>query len=154
GYYFEYQREFADAFFLSAGARYDDNEDFGTHMSVRISGAYVHDLARGSSLKYRTSYGTGFRPPSLYEITFNRNTTAPPASEVALNEGPSQGFDLGLEYMSAGGLRVELTYFDQDIEDEIFFDPIHWSGYLQSAGTSRSKGVEAGVEVPLGSQWA
>ena len=51
-------------------------------------------------------------------------------------------------------MRVELAYFDQDIEDEIFFDLVSFSGYLQSPGKSRSKGVEAGVEVPFGSRWA
>src|SRR5690606_26003410 len=66
GYYYQYQGKLGEAFFVSAGARYDDNEDFGTHTSVRVSAAYVQDLADGSSLKYRASYGTGFRPPSLY----------------------------------------------------------------------------------------
>jgi vitamin B12 transporter len=155
GYYFEYQRDFGDAFFLSAGARYDDNEDFGTHTSLRISGAYVQDLAGGASLKYRASYGTGFRPPSPYEIAFNRGSLAsPPASSVTLKEESSQGYDIGLDYVTAGGLRFDLTWFDQDIEDEIFFDPVSWSGYLQSSGRSTSKGVEAGFEMPLSSRWA
>src|SRR5690606_30430379 len=61
GYYFEYQGELGHGFFVSAGARYDDNEDFGTYTSLRVSAAYVQELARGSSLKYRASYGTGFR---------------------------------------------------------------------------------------------
>src|SRR5690606_9701635 len=52
------------------------------------------------------------------------------------------------------GLRVDVAYFDQDIEDEIYFDPDGWSGYLQSSGKSTSKGVEAGVEVPLTAQWS
>jgi len=155
GYYFEYQGAFGDAFFLSAGARYDDNEDFGSHTSLRISGAYVQELAGGASLKYRASYGTGFRPPSLYEITFNRGAFAfPPASEVTLKEEESQGYDIGIEYMAAGGLRFDLTWFDQSIEDEIFFDPVNWSGYLQSTGNSMSKGIEAGVDVPLSSRWS
>src|SRR5690606_20290366 len=109
------QRDFGDAFFLSAGARYDDNEDFGTHTSLRISGAYVQDLAGGASLKYRASYGTGFRPPSLYEITFNRGSFAsPPASDVVLKEESSRGYDVGIEYLAAGGLRFDLTWFDQN----------------------------------------
>ena len=66
GYYFEYQGAFADAFFLSLGARYDDNDAFGSHTSSRLSLAYVQDLG-DSSLKYRASVGTGFRAPSLYE---------------------------------------------------------------------------------------
>src|SRR5690606_5456054 len=103
----------------------------------------------------RASYGTGFRPPSLYEIAYNRGPFAfPPASSVTLKEEQSKGFDIGLEYVSAGGLRLDVTYFNQDIEDEIYFDPSDFSGYLQSTGRSTSKGVEAGVEVPLSGQWA
>src|SRR5690606_29266140 len=155
GYYFEYQGAFGGAFFLSAGARYDDNEDFGTHPSLRISGAYVQELAGGASLKYRASYGTGFRPPSLYEITFNRGAFAfPPASELTLKEEESRGYDIGIEYIASEGLRFDLTWFDQSVEDEIFFDPVDWSGYLQSSGKSTSKGVEAGVDVPLSPRWS
>jgi vitamin B12 transporter len=154
GYYFEYQGKFGGAFFLTAGARYDDNEDFGNHTSVRVSAAYVQDLDAGSSLKYRASYGTGFRPPSLFEVAFNRDVAVPPASDVVLAEESSRGFDIGLEYVNARGLRVELTYFDQSIEDEIFFDPLNWSGYLQSSGRSASHGIEAGAEAPMSSRWA
>jgi len=154
GYYFEYQGRLGEAFFVSAGARYDDNDDFGTHTSARLSAAYVQALGDGSTLKYRASYGTGFRPPSLYEIAYNRDFAFPPASNVVLKEETSRGYDVGLEYFGANGLRVELAYFDQDIEDEIFFDLVSFSGYLQSPGKSRSKGVEAGVEVPFGSRWA
>lgn len=154
GYYFEYQGRLAEAFYVSAGARFDDNEDFGTHTSVRVSAAYVQDFANGSSLKYRASYGTGFRPPSLYEIAFNRNSTTPPAAGFMLKEESSSGYDVGLEYRAASGLQVDVAYFDQEIDDEIYFDPDFWSGYLQSSGRSTSKGVEAGVEVPFGAQWS
>ena len=36
GYYVEYQGAFDDAFFLSLGARYDDNDDFGSHTSSAL----------------------------------------------------------------------------------------------------------------------
>jgi vitamin B12 transporter len=51
GYYFEYQGRLGEAFFVSAGARYDDNDDFGTHTSARLSAAYVQALGDGSTLK-------------------------------------------------------------------------------------------------------
>ena len=46
-----------------------------------------------------------------------------------------------------------MTYFDQEIEDEIFFDLATFSGYLQSPGTSTSKGIEIAADVPLGERW-
>jgi vitamin B12 transporter len=119
-----------------------------------LSLAYVQDLGQGAALKYRASVGTGFRAPSLYEIAYNSGPFAlPPAAGVALTEEESKGYDVGLEY-SAPGLRFELTYFDQEIEDEIFFDLTAFAGYLQSPGTSTSKGVEVAAEWPLGERWS
>jgi vitamin B12 transporter len=154
GYYVEYQGALADTFFVSLGARYDDNDAFGSHTSGRLSLAYVQSLGSDSSMKYRASVGTGFRAPSLYELAYNRGPFAfPPAAGLALTEESSQGYDVGIEYVAAN-VRFEVTYFDQEIEDEIFFDLIGFSGYLQSTGTSTSKGVEVAADVPLGEYWA
>ncbi len=154
GYYVEYQGRFAERFFLSLGARYDDNEDFGTHTSSRVSAAYLQELDSDRSLKYRASIGNGFRPPSLFEISYNRGPFAfPPASAVSLTEETSRGYDIGVEYNVADTLHIEVTYFDQRIEDEIFFDLIDFSGYLQSVGKSSSKGVELTTETALGERW-
>jgi vitamin B12 transporter len=154
GYYVEYQGAFADAFFVTAGARYDDNDDFGGHTSSRVSAAYVQSFAAGRSLKYRASVGTGFRAPSLYEVAYNVGPFAsPPAAGGFLQEENSEGYDLGIEYDLANGTRLEVTFFDQQIQNEIFFDLVGFSGYLQSPGTSTSKGIEVGARVPLGERF-
>jgi vitamin B12 transporter len=152
GYYFEYDGAFSNRFFLTAGARYDDNEDFGQHTSGRVTGAYLQDLGLGRSLKYRASYGTGFRAPSLYELAYNAGPFAlPPAAGVTLSEETSRGYDLGVEYDTRVGLHIEVTYFDQDIHNEIYFDSVGFSGYLQSsAANSSSKGFEVAADIPLG----
>jgi vitamin B12 transporter len=153
GYYFEYQGAFDDAFYVSLGARYDDNDDFGTHTSTRLTAAYVQDLGRERWLKYRASVGTGFRAPSLFEVAYNAGPFAfPPAAGLVLEEETSEGYDVGIEYGAPEGVRFEVIYFDQKIEDEIFFDP-GFSGYLQSPGTSTSKGVEIAADVPFGASW-
>ena len=154
GYYLEYLGAFENAFFVSLGARYDDNEDFGSHTSSRLSLAYVQDLGSESSLKYRASVGTGFRAPSLFELAYNRGPFAfPPALNFAPTEESSQGYDIGLEYNAANGLHFEVTYFDQEIEDEIYFDLVNFSGYLQSPGISTSEGIELAANAPLGDRW-
>jgi vitamin B12 transporter len=142
GYFAEYQGSFGDALFLTAGVRYDDNEDFGTHTSYRLSGAYVFDFS-GGDLKLKSTYGTGFRAPSLSEIAYNAGSFAyPPASNVSLEEETSEGFDLGLSWYSDAGLYLEAVYFDQTVTDEIFFDLDTFSGYLQGSGDTDSTGVE------------
>jgi vitamin B12 transporter len=142
GYFAEYQGSFGDALFLTAGVRYDDNEDFGTHISYRLSGAYVFDFS-GGDLKLKSTYGTGFRAPSLSEIAYNAGSFAyPPASNVSLKEETSEGFDLGLSWYSDAGLYLEAVYFDQTVTDEIFFDLDTFSGYLQGSGDTDSTGLE------------
>jgi vitamin B12 transporter len=154
GYYVEYQGRFGENVFFSLGARYDDNDDFGAHTSARLSGAYVQSFGGRRSLKYRASAGTGFRAPSLFEIAYNAGPFAfPPAADAVLAEESSRGYDFGVDYGGASGLSFEVTYFNHEIEDEIFFDVVGFSGYLQSPGTSASTGIELALEVPLGERW-
>jgi vitamin B12 transporter len=153
-YYAEYEGKFATRFYVSVGARYDDGDDFGAHTSGRLSAAYVRDRPDGDALKYRLSYGTGFRAPSLYEIAYNRGPFAfPPASSTELRDETSRGYDVGVEYDAAKGLHLEATYFDQKIADEIYFDLTGFTGYVQGSGTSASKGIELGAAAPLGERW-
>lgn len=148
GIFGELQVALADTVYLTAGARYDDNDDFGTHTSMRFSGAYIHTLNANSYLKTRSSYGTGFRAPSLFEVSFNAGPSAfGEAANTVLAEEISAGYDVAVEYHNtAVGLSLELTYFDQEIEDEIFFDNVAFSGYLQDQGKTFSDGIELSAE--------
>ncbi|MEO8466804.1 MAG: TonB-dependent receptor [Gammaproteobacteria bacterium] len=159
GYYFEYQGAFGKNFFLTAGARYDDNDDFGTHLSSRVSAAYSQPLSSGNSIKYRASVGNGFRAPSLFEVSYNHRPfgVIPAAAAGVLTEETSNGYDLGVEYDSANGLHLEATYFDQKIGAAIdySFDLNTFNdGYVKTPGTSMSKGLELGAEVPISNGWA
>lgn len=149
GYYLEYQGGFGDRVFVTAGTRYDDNDDFGTHSSYRVSGAYLIPLNDGE-LKLKSAYGTGFRAPSLYEISYNSGSFAyPPASNTTLKEEQSEGYDLGLSWLASSGVYLEAVYFDQKVEDEIYFDQADYSGYLQRSGDTDSSGVELVAQWPV-----
>jgi vitamin B12 transporter len=149
GYYLEYQGNFNDNLYLTAGARYDDNDDFGSYTSYRVSTAYVIAMS-GGELKFKGAYGTGFRAPSLYEIAYNDGPFSyAPASGVNLEQEESAGYDLGVAWYSSDGLYLEVNYFDQTISDEIFFDLDTFSGYLQATGDNDSRGVELIAEWPL-----
>ena len=138
--------------FASLGFRHDDNDDFGEHLSARASIAHIIE-ANGHVFKIRSSYGSGFRAPSPSEISFNNGPFAfGEASEIALKEEQSLGFDIGLDIFAKNGASLEITYFDQEIEDEIFFDLVNFSGYLQNDGESDSKGWELAYAYPLDQQ--
>jgi vitamin B12 transporter len=143
GAYLEYLGDFSDSLFFTAGLRHDDNDDFGTNTSYRVSAAYLLTLNNDALLKFRTAFGTGFRAPSLFEIEYNSGPFAfPPAALVLLRQETSEGFELGVEYLAGPDLRLELVFFDQQVEDAIFFDLSGFSGYLQDLGSSQSEGVE------------
>ncbi|WP_308365005.1 MULTISPECIES: TonB-dependent receptor domain-containing protein [unclassified Microbulbifer] len=144
--YAEYQGNYADTFYLTAGVRRDDNDDFGHHDSLRLSGAYLIDAVAAGSLKLKTSYGTGFRAPSLFEIDYNRQQRNPDLA--ALSPEESEGIDVGVEYFGNSGLHLEAVLFDQRVDHEIGFDLVNWT-YIQSEGESRSRGVELIADTPL-----
>lgn len=154
GLFGELQAAFDDAVYLTAGARYDDNEDFGKHTSMRVSGAWLPVQGDVHTLKTRASIGTGFRAPSLQEIAYNQGDFAfGDAAATALKEETSKGIDLGIEHYwvisAERSWSAQLTLFDQRIENEIYFDLINFSGYLQADGESQSRGVEISTEL----QW-
>jgi len=141
GAYLEFLSDFSDNFFMTAGIRRDENDDFGSHSSYRIATAYLFTL-NASVIKLKGSYGSGFRAPSLFEIDYNAGPFAfPPAAGLLLSEEQSAGFEYGIEYRT-GSTRFEIVRFDQEVEDALFFDLAGFSGYLQDSGTSTSDGIE------------
>jgi len=149
GVYAEYQGSYQQRFFITAGMRHDDNDDFGDYDSYRVSAAYLIDAISSGTLKLKTSYGTGFRAPSLFEIDYNRSQDNPALAPLAVEE--SKGLDLGIEYFGHNGLHLEAVLFDQTIEQEIGFDLVGYTGYIQGSGESKSKGVELIADAPIGS---
>src|SRR5690625_6966043 len=65
--YLEYQGNYQERFYFTAGVRHDDNDDFGETSSYRLSAAYLLPVTTGT-VKLKGSLGIGFRSTSLYEI--------------------------------------------------------------------------------------
>ncbi|MCV6615354.1 MAG: TonB-dependent receptor [Cellvibrionaceae bacterium] len=144
GVYLAFEGELIDALYLSAGLRYDDNEDFGSHTSYRLGVAY--DIALSDSvLTLKGAYGAGFRAPSLFEV-YN-----PYYGNPALTEEQSQGGDIGLAWRNQAGTKAELVYFYQEVEDLIEYVWNSSGGnYAQTQGVAVSKGVELQLHQQLG----
>ncbi|MCB1703757.1 MAG: TonB-dependent receptor [Halioglobus sp.] len=150
GYFLEYQGGFADSVYLTAGARYTDNEDFGTKTTYRTGAVYLVEAGDGE-IKFKGTYGTGFRAPSLYELAYNTGPYAyAPAQDTTLEAEESKGYDIGAGYYANAGWYVDLVYFDQKIDNEIYFDLVDFSGYLQGDGESSSDGIELTAETMIG----
>jgi vitamin B12 transporter len=150
GVFVEYLSDHSSNVFFTAGVRHDDNDDFGTNTSYRLSTAYLIDLRNEAILKFKGSYGTGLRAPSPYEIAYNTGPFSyPPAALVSLRQEQSKGYEAGVEYWYRDSLHLEAVYFDQDVEDAIEFDLDNFSGYIQDTGTSTSHGVELSGDYSL-----
>jgi len=104
--------EVSEALTLTAGARVDDNDTYGSETTWRASFAYnISD----SGWKFRGSYGTGFDAPEvsqLFGAFGNPNLEAEKGSS----------YDLGLEWTSSNALySAGLNYYNVDIEDRVEF---------------------------------
>ncbi len=127
---------------LSAALRHDEHSEFGGHTTGRVTAS--HEFPTGTVL--RASFGSGFRPPSLYEL-FSQYGDPDLESETSLS------YDLGIEQVFADGRgRAGATLFRIEVDDLIVFDSdpgpdsacnSPFGCYAQATeGTSVSKGVE------------
>ncbi len=132
-----------DRVFGTAGIRQDNYNVFGNATTYRLSGGYLH---KETDTKLRTSYGTGFRAPSINELYFvdfgNPN----------LKPEKSQSFDAGVD-QELFGKRLKLSggyfwnrYSNQIVTtyDPVVCTPFSTSGYCPlNVGNSSTKGFEA-----------
>jgi len=141
-----------DGLSLSAGVRRDEFSAFKGATTSRIAG--VLDLwANGiTQARLRTSWGQGFRAPSLFELHFDQFGVVP---NPRLRPERANGFDVGVELVnwsnwSAGVQSVNLraTYFRQRVKDQIDFD-FAGNGYF-NIDRVKSQGVEAEAEARFG----
>jgi vitamin B12 transporter len=121
---------------LSAGARYDDFDTFGSQTSPRAAIA----LTAGRN-KLRAAYGQGFRAPSIGELFFpflgNRN----------LHAEHSRSAEVGYDRKFGESGTLSLTLFDSRYRDLIVFDNLASS--FANIGRATSRGLEAGARARL-----
>ena len=120
---------------MSLAARIENHSMFGSGVTWR--GAIAWRPAEATVV--RTSLGTGFRAPSLYEL-FG------PYGNSSLDEERSVSFDLGIEHSYSSGSLVKAAVFYNKIDNLIGFAG---SSYSQVSGESTTKGVELSGEYVL-----
>ena len=134
--YIDYQFRPYKNFYTTIGGRNDKHTLSGDEQSYRITGAY--DL--GNNSKIRSSYGTGFLFPSLYESGEYAWTNT---SGENINAEKTTSFDIGYEtYYNNLDLGLNITYFDILIEDPIMGSNITNFQDNVSGAENKSKGFE------------
>lgn len=150
GYFVEWLSQRVDNLNINVGLRYDDNDTFGSFTSWRAGLNYLLPLQAEQTLRFKATVGTGFRAPGLFEQAYNDGPFAwGEAAGLQLSEETSKGFDLGFIHQLSKTTWWSLTWFEQEIEDEIMYDSVSFQGYLQASGTSQSQGVELEAETAL-----
>ena len=141
--FFLYQISPFEKLHLSAGGRSDQVSSFGTFNTYRLTAAY--DLTQTTRL--RSSYGTGAKAPSLYQLY------SADYGSTSLKAETSKGFDVGFEQTFLNGdARVSATYFRNTISnmiDTAEVTPGSWTYQYFNVNKAQISGVEVGTEYNL-----
>lgn len=136
GFYLQDQIRLANQFFATVGLRLDDHSQFGSALTYRFAPAF---FIEATQTKFRATYGTAFKSPSLYQL-YAPGTLLGPIGNAELNPEKSIGWDIGVEQQLLGGkVLLAVTYFYNDYKDLINFDFLQ--GYI-NIGKAESKGTE------------
>lgn len=153
GYALEYVGKPIDKFTWTLSGRQDDYSDFDNATTWQIAGGYQ----LSGSMRLRGSIGTGSKAPTFterygfYEGSFIGNPDLKPES--------SQGWEIGVDNnWQDNRQQLSLTYFDQDLEDEIdgfVFDPETFLFTAQNKDSgSKRKGFEVVYDARIGKSWS
>lgn len=121
---------------LSVGARHDDFDTFGSHLSPRAGAA-----VRIGSNKFRASWGEAFRAPSVGELYF------PFSGNALLEPEKSRSVEVGYDRSIGDHARFNVTLFRSDFEDLITFDNATYR--FSNIGEAKTAGVELGASAHL-----
>ena len=139
--YFDFQSRVTNNIYATFGSRFDEHKHAGNEDSHRATLAYLFD---DKSTKIKSSYGTGFRFPSLYELNFLNSYNASMKAEN------SRGYDFGIEKsFSSLGLSIDASYFNLKYHDA----PEGWKGSKGDWSTNNFPGVVKSHGLELVSKW-
>ncbi|MBU1338721.1 MAG: TonB-dependent receptor [Acidobacteria bacterium] len=139
GIYAQDSLRFGGRFFAAVGARLDVHNRFGSVLTYRIAPAY---LIPSTGTKFRVSFGTGFKAPSLYQL-YAPGTLYGPIGNESLVPEKSIGWEAGLDQSFFDErLVIGAGYFHNRFKELILYDSFR--GYY-NVGASFSRGVEAAV---------
>jgi vitamin B12 transporter len=131
----------------SAGARVEDNEQYGSFFTYQLGASYVYPR---TNTRLRGSLGKGFKEPTFFETSATGYTMGNPE----LDPERSQVWEVGVEQRLEGtGAEVSLTWFHQSLQDLIqytYLPPEPGGPNFYNVAEARSRGLELTAQVPMG----
>jgi len=139
--YFDYQSRVTNNIYATFGSRFDEHKHAGNEDSHRVTLAYLFD---DKLTKLKSSYGTGFRFPSLYELNWLNSFNSSMKAET------SDSFDFGIEKSFSNlGLNIDASYFNIKYTDALE----GWKGPKGDWSTNNFPGVIKSQGLELVSKW-
>ena len=134
--------------YLTGGLRSDDFDTFGRATTGRVTAAW---LTNQDHLKFRTSYGTGFRAPSFLDL-YGQNAYY--VGNPNLKAEKAKGWDAGVDYYLAKNAgTLSATWFQTDLTNLITFDFASFPSTVQNVEQARTQGVELAAKFDLPGSW-
>lgn len=123
------QFNWKEILFLTPGARFEDNKNYGSATSPRITGGVYIPM---TMTKLRSSWGKGLRAPAFSELFNTAWTTGNRDLRPERSETWEVGFD---QYSSNGWVTLSMVYFKTHSTDLIAYDSASTINYfnIQSA---------------------
>jgi len=130
-------------------------KNFGSTSESNISPKFAIVYKPLEKTTLRSSAGTAFRPPSLYEL-YSASITSQSITEGNPNLKPEKSFswDVGIVQGLWKGASTELAYFENYLEDVIYNRTLGYApapyetrflSRQENAGKAESKGIEIGI---------
>ena len=145
GYYLQAQHTFLGQLTITGGVRYEDNDIFGTHSSLKFAAAWrIPNL----DATLHANYGDGFKAPSLFQ---RFSEFSPPPGSPALKPEEARGWEAGASKSFLNErANASLVYFERRATNLIDFISCSGStcasrpfGYYTNIGRARATGFEA-----------
>jgi vitamin B12 transporter len=134
--YFDFQKRISNNLYGTIGSRFDKHSIAGTEEAHRVTLAY---LFNDKSTKIKTSYGTGFRYPSLYEMYFIWGAGSNILPYVKAEN--SKSFDIGIT-KSFEKFNFEIDYFNTKYSDTLEAWASSSYATQNQPGIVKSQGIE------------
>ena len=127
---------------ISTGIRNDDHEGFGSKTTRRISGTFKPS----DNLIIRSSWGEGFKVPTIFQSTYF--CCGATSANSSIRPETSTSYDFGFElFFNEMNSTFSITYFDQDINDQINFS--FGVGGYENIDKVNSEGFEIALDYQI-----
>ncbi|WDA39969.1 TonB-dependent receptor plug domain-containing protein [Erythrobacter sp. BLCC-B19] len=140
-----------EAFDFSAALRHDINDLFQDATTFRVGAGYrITETTR-----LRAAAGSGVKNPGFFELYGFVDGRF--IGNAALRPEKSTGWEVGLDQQLGDYASVAVTYFDSELEGEIFttFPPPTFIATPANRATeSQQRGVEVSLNARLADQWS